>query len=248
MISAVVLTKNEKKNIKDCMTSLSFCNEIIVVDDKSIDGTSDIAKKLGARLFIRDMNKDFSAQSNFGMEKAGGNWILFIDADERVSNKLSREIIKITKLSIGIKGFFMNRTDYFWGRKLRYGETGSVKLMRLVRKGSGKWKRRVHPYFEIEGKTSHLKNPILHYPHPDTASFIVSIDRWSTWHALANDEEGKISDILKICFWPVAHFFRNYVFRLGFLDGMPGFIFAFIMSFHSFLAWSKLYLIQSKLK
>lgn len=243
-ISAVVLAKNEKDNIKDCISGLAFCDEIIVVDDNSSDKTAIISKKLGAKVYKRDMNMDFSAQSNFGMEKAKGKWILFVDADERIGEKLFKEIVERTKYEQKIEGFYIKRVDFIWGKELVYGEAGNIRLMRLVRKGSGSWIRRVHPHFEIKGAVSSLKNPIMHYPHPDISSFILSVDRWSSWHALANSEEGKKSNILKICLWPPAHFIRNYFLRLGFLDGIHGFIFALLMSFHSYLAWSKLYLMQ----
>ena len=121
---------------------------------------------------------------------------------------------------------------------------GSYKNLRLIRKGSGKWRRRVHQFFEIQGETGIFKNPLNHYPHQSVSRFIESIGRWSTWHALANKEEGKRSSVLKIILFPVIHFTRNYFLRLGFLDGIQGFVFASLMSFHSFLSWSKLWLMQ----
>jgi len=246
-ISAVILTKNEKKNIKDCIKTLSFCDEIVVVDDMSSDNTKEIALKLGAKVFERRMNKNISEQSNFGMKKASGEWILFVDADERVSKKLSEEIVKQTReCSLEINGLYIRRTDIMWGKILIHGESASVLLLRLVRKESGYWKRRVHQKFIIKGKTSVLENCLYHYPHQSVSEFIMSVNRWSLWHALANYEEGKTSSTLKIVFWPILHFTKNYIFRFGFLDGIRGFIFAVMMSFHSFLAWSNLYVKQKE--
>lgn len=133
-----------------------------------------------------------------------------------------------------------------WGKWLTHGESGSTNVIRLVKKGSGKWVRRVHPNFEYEGITGEFKNPIRHYPHQTLHKFIDSINRWSTWHAIANDEEGKKSSLLKIIVWPVGHFLKNFILRAGFLDGMQGFVYASIMSAHSFLSWSKLWLIQKR--
>ncbi len=246
MTSAVVLTRNEEKNIERCLKSLSFCDEIILVDDNSIDQTPKLAKKFGAKVYLRDMGKDYSSQSNFGMEKATNKWVLFVDADEVVTDKLRSEILEITSQERGVAGYYIKREDTIWGRKIKYGEAGNVRLLRLVKKGSGKWTRRVHPNFEIRGKTSSLNNILYHYPHRSVSQFIESVNRWSTWHAMANKEEGKTSSLFKIIFMPVGHFVKNFIFRLGFLDGIYGFVFAIIMSFHSFLAWGKLLLLQKK--
>ncbi len=245
-ISAVVLVKNEEKNIQRCLSSLAFCKEIIVVDDNSKDKTVPLAEKSGAKVFIRDMNKNFAEQSNFGMLKAKNEWIIFIDADEVVSEDLKTEIEGVVEKERGIAGYDIPRIDFMWGSWLKHGEIGSLKLTRLIKRGAGKWIRRVHPIFNIKGKTGKLKNPILHYPHPKLEDFIASVDRWSSWHVLANQEEGKTSSLFKIIFWPPAKFIYNYVFKLGFLDGIQGFLVAIMMSLHSYLAWSKLWLLQKK--
>jgi len=245
MISAVVLTKNEEKNIRQCLKLLKFCDEIIVVDDYSEDKTREVAKKFGARVFVRNMDMNFSQQSNFGMEKARGDWVIFVDADERISKELAVEIKeKIKKAEYD--AFFVKRLDFIWGRWLNHGEVGSFRAVRVVKKNMGFWKRRVHPRFILskKAKVGFLKNPILHYPHQSVEKFLQTVDRWSSWHALANMEEGKKSSALTIVFYPPAHFFKNYFLKLGFLDGLQGFVFAVIMSFHSFLAWSKLWVIK----
>jgi glycosyltransferase involved in cell wall biosynthesis len=244
MISAIILTKNEEKQILDCLNTLEFVDEVIVVDDNSIDKTTSIAQKWGAKVFTRSMNQDYSAQSNFGAHKAKNNWVLFIDADERVSKDLQQEILQTLKSSQNISGYYLKRKDFIWGKWLTHGEVGTFKSLRLFQKNKGKWIRRVHPHVDIKGAIGHLKNPILHYPHQNLHKFINSIDRWSTWHAKANNEEGKIATLFKITFYPIGHFVKNYIFRLGFLDGMQGFVFACLMSAHSYLAWSKLWISQ----
>lgn len=244
-ISAVILTKNEELNIKECLTQIDFCSEIIVVDDDSTDKTTEIAKSLGAKVFKRSMNMDYSAQSNFGMEKAKGDWVLFIDADERIGLALKNEILKVVEQNnANISGFVFRRIDNMWGKALFHGESGASRVTRLVRKGSGKWIRRVHPTFEINGDVATLQNPIQHYPHQNLREFLSSINRWSHWHAIANNEEGKRSYLFKIVLFPIGHFIKNYIFRLGILDGMRGFVYAVFMSFHSFLSWSDLFLLQ----
>lgn len=245
MISAVVLAKNEEKNIRDCLKSLSFCDEVVVVDDNSEDLTRDISQKIGVKVHIRDMDMDYSAQSNFGIGKAKGEWILFVDADERITRSLREEIKQVISSPTNkYNGFYFNRIDFMWGKWLKHGEVGSTKVLRLFRKGAGEWRRRVHPTFNLRGGSSQIRNPILHYPHQNLREFLESVNRWSTWHAVANKEEGKTSSLFKIISMPAAHFFRNFFLRMGFLDGMQGFIFATVMSFHSFLAWSKVWMLQ----
>lgn len=241
-ISAVVLTRNEEKNIKKCLNRLSFCDELVVIDDDSMDKTLIIAKSMGAKTFERSMNENYGEQCNFGMKKASGDWIFFVDADERVEKKLKKEIIKNLKSEGQYSGFSFKRKDKLLGKWLNFGEVGAFKSVRLVRKGSGKWRRKVHVWFDMSGEVKELKYPLLHYPHPTLSAFIKSINRWSSWHGDANKEEGKKSNLFKIVFFPILKFIQNYVFRLGFLDGLHGFIHAVFMSFHSFLAWSTLWI------
>lgn len=246
MISAVVLAKDEEENIKGCIQSLSFCNEIVVIDDGSIDKTVEIAIKMGARVYKRKLN-NFASQRNFGLNKTKGDWILFVDADERISKQLAVEIVQvINDPTFSFDAFNVKRVDYIWGRALKHGETGTLKLLRLAKKSKGKWKRQVHEYWDVKGNVYALSNPLKHYPHPSIHQFVESINRMSGMHATANMAEGKNSSIFKIIIWPQAKFIVNYIFKLGFLDGMQGFVVAMLMSIHSFLAWSKLWLFQKR--
>jgi glycosyltransferase involved in cell wall biosynthesis len=252
MISAVVLTKNEEKNIVPCLRSLAWCDEIIIVDDYSEDETvkkSQISnlksqnQNLKLKIYKRQLNNDFASQRNFGLKKAKGDWVLFLDADERVSHALRAEIFNF-QFSIfkNYNGFYLRRKDWFGRRWLKYGETANVKLLRLAKKDAGSWKRKVHEVWEVKGEIGELKNPILHYPHPTISDFLKQINFYSTLHAQALWEEKVRPSLWRIIFYPLGKFFQNYIWRRGFLDGMPGLIVALMMSFHSFLAQSKLYL------
>lgn len=240
-ISAIILAKNEEKNIEECLKALRWCDEVVVIDDCSKDKTAKLAKGLGARVYERSLDNNFSAQRNFGLLKARGEWVLFVDADERVSPVLALEIKEKTKIK-KYDGFFLKRQDYFGKRKLKHGETSKVRLMRLGKKDSGKWQREVHETWIIEGKAGELSHPLLHYPHQTISEFLKEINFYSTLHAKALSKEGIKGNLWRIVFYPLAKFLQNYFLRLGFLDGMPGFIVAAMMSWHSFLAQSKLYL------
>ncbi len=248
MVTAIVLTKNEEKNIAKCLASLRFCNEVVVIDDYSIDKTVEIARRYGARVFQRHLKDDFASQRNFGLSKAKKGWVLFVDADERVTEALASDIkYQISNIqNTGIVGFYIKRRDFVCGRELKHGEPGSVRLLRLARKNAGLWKRAVHETWEAKGKTQTLQNPLEHYPHQTLREFLQDVDRYSTMHAKALYEEGVRSNLAKIIIWPLGKFKYNWIFKLGFLDGTQGFVAASMMSLHSFLSWSKLWLMQGR--
>jgi glycosyltransferase involved in cell wall biosynthesis len=243
MISVIVLTKNEEKNIEACLNTLKWADEVILIDDHSTDKTQELAKKIGAKIFERDLNNDFAAQRNYGLEKAKGNWVFFVDADERVSPQLRAEIKSVTsdQWSV-ISGYYLKRKDFLFGKELKHGETAKIKLLRLAKREAGQWKRKVDEVWEIEGEVGTLKNSLIHYSHPSMTQFLESVNFKSTLNARVFYEEGKrtrLVDWLK----PKAKFFQNWILRLGFLDGMEGLTMALMMSFHSFLVRSKLYLL-----
>jgi len=247
-ISAVVLTKNEEKNIKNCLESVSFCDEVVIIDDFSTDRTEKISKRYGAKVIKRKLANDFSKQRNIGLEKALGKWVLFVDADEVVSTPLRNEIVQATNDPISRQyiGYRLKRTDVLWGREIKHGETGSITLLRLALRESGKWRRGVHEEWEVMGPIHTLKSPLMHYPHQTIREFISSVNKQSSIHAQENAKEGKKSSLIKIIFWPIAKFISNFFGKGGFLDGMPGLIISLTMSLHSYLAWSKQWLSQKK--
>lgn len=251
-VSAVILAKNEEKNIRRAIESVKFCDEIIVIDDYSNDKTVKIAKELGAAVYEHKLDDDFAAQRNFGMEKARGEWVLFIDADEKVTDELKHQILsakfqinpkpKIQNSKKSVEVYYIKRRDIFWGREVRFGEAGNTLLIRLVRKGKGKWMGKVHERFVTSGATADLNSFLLHYPHETISDFLSEINSYSSLRAEELWREGKKVSLLTIIAYPSAKFLINYIGKLGFLDGPVGFVYAFMMSFHSFLVRAKLYL------
>lgn len=238
MISAVVLSHNDEAILPRCLKSLSWCDEVIVVDDNSTDGTEAVAKKFEAKVFIHSLSDDFASQRNFSLEKAGGDWVLFVDSDEVISDELAREI---QGLSLDQNGYFMKRKDWWGGRWLTHGETGNIKLLRLARKEAGKWEQPVHEEWKIAGNVGTLVHPLLHYPHQNVAQFLEEINRYSTAYARYLFSRGVKEPVWQIIGKPLVKFFINYVWHLGFLDGTAGMVVALMMSFHSFLVRGKLW-------
>ena len=246
-ISGVILTKNEEKNIEQCIESALWCDEIIIVDDNSEDRTVEIVQNSKLKIYKRSLNGDFSAQRNFGLKKASGDWILFVDADERVTPSLREEIIQLTNNPVNqYNGYYIKRNDFMWGRKLRYGETGNIELIRLAKKNSGKWKGKVHEEWVIKGETEILDNYLLHYPHQNINEFLKEINFYTGIRAKELFDEGVRSGFLEIILYTKAKFVQNYFLRLGIWDGMPGLISAILMSLHSFMVRGKLWLLWKK--
>jgi glycosyltransferase involved in cell wall biosynthesis len=240
MISAVILTHNSENTLLQTLKSCSFCDERIVIDDGSTDGSVALAKKSGAKVFTNTLDGNFAAQRNFGLSKATHDWVLFIDSDEVVSKALADEIKRMTETA-DVAGFYLKRDDVLWGRVLKHGETGNVRLLRLAKKASGVWIHPVHEVWELNGMTGTLTNPLLHYPHPNVAQFLDAINRYSTLQAQYLFAKKIREPWWYVAVYPPAKFFVNYVWHLGFLDGTPGAIVAIMMSFHSFLVRAKLW-------
>lgn len=253
MITAVILAHNDEKIVERVIISVKFCDEIIVVDDESEDGTVKLAEQVGAIVYKRRLNNDFAAQRNFGLSKARGEWVIFLDSDEIVTAKLEEEITQVLKYPISniqypINGYCVRRRDFIFERWLKHGETANVKLLRLARRNAGRWVRPVHEIWEVAGQIGELKNPLEHYPHQSVREFLTEINKYSSRNAkhLLDHEVGVNG--MEIVLYPVGKFILNYIFRLGFLDGVAGFIVAMMMSMHSFLTRGKLYILWRDIK
>jgi glycosyltransferase involved in cell wall biosynthesis len=249
MISAVILTKNEETNIIDCLESIAWCDEIIILDDYSTDRTLQVIKNFNSRIkiFQRSLNNDFSAQRNYGLSKTKEGWVLFIDADERLSNGLSGEIKDFIKQKeTDVNGLYIERKDIVWGKELKYGESGNIKLLRFAKKDAGKWHGRVHEVWEIKGRLGNFKMPLMHYPHQSISDFLREINYYTDLRAKELYDSGVKTNFYQIILYPKAKFFLNYFLKLGFLDGIEGLVFAITMSFHSFLVRAKLWTYVNK--
>lgn len=252
MISVIVLTKNEEKNILDCLETISWADEIIVVDDNSEDRTVEIVENLklkNLKIIKSELHGDFSAQRNFAISKAANEWVLFIDADERVAPELRREINDFLieeKNNPEFDGMYIRRKDILWGKLLKYGETGNIKLLRLARKKSGKWQGKIHEKWTVKGNIDSFSNYILHFPHQTISEFLKEINFYTTIRAAELYDNGVKTSLPQIIFYPKAKFLVNYFLKLGFLDGLEGLVFAIIMSLHSFLVRGKLWLLWEK--
>ena len=188
---------------------------------------------------------DFAEARNIELAKAKSDWVFFVDSDEKITPELKKEILEAIK-SKEYDAYYLRRIDTVLGKELKYGETGSAKFIRLAKRNFGKWERPVHEVWVGNGKVGTLSNPLIHNSHTSIATFLEKINIYSTIEADYRFGHGVKSSLFKIAIYPLAKFKLNYIFRLGFLDGVPGAIMAIMMSFHSYLTWTKLYLLWQK--
>jgi glycosyltransferase involved in cell wall biosynthesis len=237
-ITGVVLAHNEEKNIQKALDSLHFCKEVIVLDDNSADATQNSARKSGARVVSFPVSQSFSAARNEAMKLAQNEWVFFLDADEVVTPVLAHEI----EACDGTKSAYaVPRRDFFWGKELMWGETRSARttgIVRLVKKESGTWVGLVHEVFACFGQVGKLGGYIDHIPHQSVTEFIRDVNKYSTIRAEELHQQRSVTTLEMILF-PFGKFIYTYFIKLGFLDGPPGFVYSFVMSFHSFLVRSK---------
>ncbi len=246
-ISACIITFNEEDRIEETLKSLQgVADEIIVVDAFSTDRTPEIAKSYGVRFFQREWD-GYSSQKNFAILQAKYPWILSIDADERLSEKLKEEIIKLKDREPDFEGFSFKRKTFYLGKWIKHSGWYPDKKIRLFRKDSAHWEGDcVHERLVFKGKVKEIDGDLLHYSYRNLSDHTLRIEKYSSLSAEKMFREGKRSSYLKIFFLPFFTFLRDFLFRLGFLDGIHGLIISLFSSYYVFLKFVKLFELQKR--
>lgn len=252
-ISVVIITRPHEEYLPRSIASVSWADEVVLIydksvtEDKTLQDLDAIPKSKNIRQFDRNLNGDFAQQRNFGLAKALYEWVLFVDSDEVISEKLATEIqSKIVDANTRVNGYFLKRSDFFMGKWLQHGETNAQSFLRLARKNCGKWVGPVHERWNIIGRLEYINCPIKHYPHKSLFSFLHSLNVYTDILSDIRYQNGEIISVWHILLYPLGKFLHNYFIRFGFLDGMPGLIMALMMSFHSFLVRAKLWQKQNQ--
>ena len=224
-LSAIIITKNEAENIGRCLDCLDFCDERIVVDSGSDDETIEIARQRGARVVSREWS-GFGPQKNFALSLASGDWVLSIDADERVSPALAREIVDAVAVA-SVDGYEIPRHSSFLGREMRRGGLFPDYVLRLFRREKARFSDDlVHERVICEGALARLHEPLQHRTVVRLEDAISRIDRYSTAGAAMLVASGRRVSFASGIGHGVWTFFRAYILRCGFLDGREGFLLA----------------------
>lgn len=227
-LSVVILTRLANSALGRHLNILGIADEVLIISDqKPQKGT--LPKKV--KILHHPLGDNFASQRNYALKMVTSDWVLFLDDDEKPSANLLKEIPKA--INEEIDGFRVKRLDIFYDQILQHGEPGRTKLIRLAQKKAGTWRRPVHEYWKIEGRLSDLKSPLYHFRNSLTSGFISRISHYSILDAPALHKEGKPFSLFRLCFFPAVKFIRNYVFYLGFLDGMLGLFHAYLMAIQS---------------
>lgn len=221
-VTATVITFNEAANIKAALASLSFVDEIIVVDSQSTDDTVAIARTFTDKVFVRPW-PGYVAQKNFAAEQARHDWILSLDADERISEPLADEIRGLA--GDDVAGYRIPRVTFHLGRWLRSTDWYPDFQLRLYDRRRARWTgRHVHESVKVDGPVGQLSGEILHYAYRDLSHHLQTMDRYTALAARQMFEDGRRAGWWDLATHPPAAFLRNYVLRGGFRDGVPGLI------------------------
>ena len=246
-ISAIIPTLNEEIHIADAIKSVSFADEIIIIDSFSADKTIEIAEKLNVKIIKRKFD-DFSSQKNFAIKQAIHNWIYILDADERVTKEVKGEIVSAVKDPKGFVGFYLRRTFYFSGKKVNYSGFQRDKVIRLFLKEHCKYSGLVHEKIISNGKIGFFKNKIDHFSYRNYDHYISKLNHYAAIRAEELHYKGKKVNIYHVIIKPGARFFIHYIVRLGFLDGFTGFLVAKTQAYGVLTRYIKLWLLNSEMK
>ena len=240
-ISVAIITKNEAANLANCLESVAFARQIVVVDSGSTDDTRKIATDMDCEV-IEEAWRGFGPQKQFAIDQCREPWVLVLDADERLPAETAQAIREIVlSLEGGIAGYSFPRKNFFQGRWIRHGGWWPDRIIRLFRRGYGHMTpAMVHEAVVIDGTVEALSAPIEHFTESSLSRVLLKINRYSTAAAQVAFAEDKTSSLVFALLRAEFTFFQDYVLRLGFLDGAPGFTIAVLDSINKFFKYAKL--------
>ena len=223
-LSVIIPTHNEARNIAECIESVAWADEVVVVDDFSDDGTTDIARAMGARVLPHEFVTP-AAQKNWALEQASHPWVLEVDADERVTPALRYEIRTILTHDGPADGYLVPVRGQVLGRRMRFGAWWRERKLRLFRRDLAHFpERRVHEAAEVKGRVGLCRGAILHYSYCSLDDCFVKMRRYAEWGAQDWLDQGRRPSAVRMLLHGPARFARDYIVKLGFLDGVPGLI------------------------
>jgi len=246
-ISACIITYNEEKNIEACLESISWVEEIIVVDSMSSDRTIELCRKHTEKVYQQEWQGHVK-QKNYALDFARHEWVLCLDADERFSPELRQEIEQcLSGEKQAADGYFFPRHSFYLGRWINHGGWYPDYKLRLFRKSKGRWGGKdPHDRVMLDGSSAYLKSDILHYVYRNLSHQLQTVDNFSAITATILDEDGTRFSAAQLVFRPVLKFLGTYFIKRGFMDGLPGFIISVASSFYVFLRYAKLWELQQR--
>lgn len=242
-LSVVVSCFNEELNIERCLKSAVFAQEIIVVDHESSDRTLEIAKKFTQKIFVKKNEPSkIDIQKNFGFEKATGDWILSIDADEEVTPELQKEVKELLSSGDTLNGYYIPRKNIIFGKWMEHTGWYPDFQLRLFRKGEGEFvSEHVHEAVKIEGKTGYLSQHLIHYNYQTVSQFISRTILYSQSEAASLLNKGYVFSWMDVVKFPVNEFFSRFFAREGYKDGLHGLVLSLLMAFYHLIVFANIW-------
>lgn len=241
-LSAAIITKDEEKNLPDCLKSISFADDIVLVDSGSTDRTVEIAKEFGCRVFVEDW-KGYGPQKNSAVDKCKYEWVLLLDADERVPAETKEVIIKVLERPEA-EAYTLKRKNYLHGRWLKHSGYWPDRHIRLVRKTSGEFQSVMHERWVTGGDIQNLDAHIEHYAFSNYSDMLKTLNEYSTVIAGELFALGRRATPLSPLYHGIGMFMKIYFLEMGLLDGMDGFVTALLKAGGSFFKYAKLLELQ----
>lgn len=242
-LTAIIPCKNERLNIRPCIESLrGLADEILVADSGSTDGTLDIVREIGGCRVIEREYRHSGDFKNWAIPQAAHEWVLIVDADERVPPTLADEI-RQTLLQPRCDGYWIYRANHFMGHRVRFGPWGSNKVLRLFRRDMGRYVGE-NDHAEVQvgrGSVGRLRSRLVHFTFWTYDQYFHKIQRYSSYQARAWHAAGKSPSLLRLHLTMLARFLQTYVLRLGFLDGVVGFQVCMMIAFYSYWKQARLW-------
>jgi hypothetical protein len=240
-ISAVLITLNEERNLPPALASVGFCDEVVVMDAGSTDRTRELAEAAGARVFVNAPWPGFVAQRNAAVARASHDWVLALDADERVTPPLREEIIAVRAAGFAHAGYRMPRVAFYQGRWIRATDWYPDLQLRLFDRRRGTWQGgTVHESVRVQGTLGRLRGELQHFPYADLAEHLQTIDRYTTLWARDADQTGRRTGPVEMALASTWAFLRSYLFRGGFRLGGTGLTVSALAAYYTFVKLAKL--------
>jgi glycosyltransferase involved in cell wall biosynthesis len=246
-LSVIIITKNEASNIQACLDSVSFANEWIVVDSGSTDATVAVARAAGATVIETEDWPGFGPQKARALAAATGDWVLSLDADERITPELAREIEQTIQEQGTVEAYEISRSSWYCGRFIRHSGWTPDYVTRLFKRNSAKFSNDVvHERLIVNGRTRKLKASMLHYSFRDFSQVLRKIDNYSTLSAQQAHAKGKRAGVGKAVLHGLWAFIRTYFLKLGFLDGPHGLALAISNAEGSYYRYLKIWMLDQQ--
>ena len=240
-LSVIVITRNEERNIVACLESVTWADDIIIVDAQSGDATATLARQFTQKIFVEPW-KSFSEAKTFAVAKSRHDWVLWLDADERVTPTLAAEIQSLLESSPTQAAYSVARRAYFLGRWIRHSGWYPGRVPRLFRKDRALFSpAAVHEGLIVQGAVGELRNDLLHFTDPNLYHYLAKLNRYTTLASKESFDSGKRFRRIDLFVRPPWLFVKMYIVRLGFLDGVPGLLLALLSSAYVFTKYAKLW-------